>query len=204
MKIVPNIISIFRICLVPVFIAVYFSDDHDRKLYAIAIYALASFSDFLDGYLARRYRVSSNLGKLLDPLGDKLMTFTVMVCITIDRPILIWAVLVVGIKEILMGIGGIVLHKKAHVELLPSNLIGKTSTVVFFVVCVTLMLFQDLPDGGAMALISVAIVLTFIALASYLIKYIRIMKSSEVGASINSEFGIRNSEFGSGKTGDNR
>jgi len=178
-KVVPNIISIFRICLVPVFIAVYFSDDSDRKLYAIAIYALAAFSDFLDGFLARKFNSSSNLGKLLDPLGDKLMTFTAMVCITIDRPILIWAVLVVGIKEILMGIGGIVLHRKAHVELLPSNLIGKASTVVFFVVCVTLMLFQRIPDWGAMTLVSVAIALTFIALASYLIKYIRIMKNME-------------------------
>ena len=177
MKVVPNIISIFRICLVPVFIAAYFPDDNERKLFAIAVYALAAFSDFLDGYLARKYKVSSNLGKLLDPLGDKLMTFTVLVCITIDRPILIWAVLVIGIKEILMGIGGIVLHRKAHVELLPSNLIGKSSTVVFFIVCITLMVFQNIPDEGAMATISVAIALTFIALVSYLMKFIKIMKS---------------------------
>ena len=178
MKVVPNIISVFRICLVPVFIAVYFYDDNERKLYAVAVYALASFSDFLDGYLARKYKASSNLGKLLDPLGDKLMTISVMVCITIDGLIPFWAVLVAGIKELLMGAGGIVLHKKARKQLLPSNLIGKTSTVVFFLVCATLMLFINIPRWASTTLISVAIVLTFIALVSYLIKYIKIMKEN--------------------------
>ena len=179
MKVVPNIISVFRICLVPVFIGVYFYDDNERKLYALAIYALASFSDFLDGYLARKYKASSNMGKLLDPLGDKLMTISAMVCITIDGLIPFWAVFVAGIKELLMGAGGIVLHKKARAELLSSNFIGKTSSVVFFLVCVTLMLFINIPRWASTMLISLAIGLTFIALVSYLIKYIRIMKESK-------------------------
>ena len=179
MKYVPNVISVFRIILVPVFIAVYFSDNSDRKLYAVLIYALAAFSDFLDGFIARRFKVSSNMGKLLDPLGDKLMNFSVMVCITIDGLIPIWAVTVVGIKEILMGVGGLVLHKKARSELLPSNLIGKTSTVVFFLVCVTLMLYRNIPGWAAILLISAAIGLTFVALASYLLMYIRIMQNRE-------------------------
>jgi len=182
MKVVPNIISVFRIILVPVFIAVYFSDSSDRKLYAVLIYVLAAFSDFLDGFIARRYKASSNTGKLLDPLGDKLMTISVMVCITIDGLIPVWAVTVAGIKEILMGVGGLVLHNKARAELLPSNLIGKTSTVVFFLVCVTLMLFRNIPSVAAIALISVAIGLTFVALVSYLSKFIAIMRSRETKA----------------------
>ena len=177
MKIIPNILSIFRICLVPVFIAVYFADNRDIKYYAVLVYAIAGLSDFLDGYIARKYDAQSKLGKLLDPLGDKLMTFTVLVCITITRPILFWAALLFFIKEILMGIGGLVLHKKARVELPPANFIGKASTFVFFVVCVTLMLFRDLPDSIAIILTSGAICLTLIALAGYLRSYIRIMKS---------------------------
>jgi len=180
MKFVPNIISIFRICLVPVFVVVYFSDENDHNLYAVLIYALAAFSDFLDGFLARRYKVSSNLGKVLDPLGDKLMTIAVMVCITIDGLIPLWAVLLAGLKELMMGAGGLLLHKKAQAEIPASNIIGKASTVVFFLVCVTLMLFRDISRWGSITLISLAIGLTFIALVSYLIKYIKIMKSSEV------------------------
>ena len=184
MKTLPNIISIFRIILVPVFIIVYFSDVHYTKVYAILVYAFAALSDFFDGFLARRFKASSNLGKLLDPLGDKLMTFSVMVCITIDGLIPIWAVIVAGLKEILMGVGGIVLYKIAHAELPPSNIIGKASTVVFFLVCVTLMLFRDLPGAAAIALISVAIGLMFMALASYINTYIIVMKNRERGAGL--------------------
>jgi CDP-diacylglycerol--glycerol-3-phosphate 3-phosphatidyltransferase len=176
-RFVPNIISIFRICLVPVFIIVYFSGDEDSNIYAVLIYALAAFSDFLDGFIARRYKVSSNMGKFLDPLGDKLMTISVMVCITIDGLIPLWAVLLVALKELLMATGGLVLHKKAHVELPPSNIIGKASTVVFFLVCVALMIFRNMPNWASLSLISIAIGLTFIALAVYLINYIRIMKN---------------------------
>jgi len=176
-KIVPNILSIFRICLVPVFVAVYFADNRDIKFYAIFVYAIAGLSDFLDGYFARRFEAQSRLGKLLDPLGDKLMTFTAMICITITRPILFWAVLVFFIKEVLMGIGGLVLYKAARVELPPANFIGKSATVVFFIVCVALMLLSDLPDSIAISLISAAICLTLVALAVYIKTYIKIMKS---------------------------
>ena len=176
MKLVPNILSIFRICLVPVFIVVYFSDDSDRKLFAILIYAIAALSDFFDGFVARKFKASSNLGKLLDPLGDKLMTIAVMVCITIDRPILLWAVIAAALKEILLGVGGLVIHKKAKAELLPSNYLGKTSTVVFFLVCVALMLFIDIPDWAALTLTAAAVMMSFLALVSYLIMYVRIMR----------------------------
>ena len=179
MKVVPNIISMFRICLVPVFIAVYFYDARDIKLNAVYVYALATFSDFLDGFLARKFKASSNLGKILDPLGDKLMTFSAILCMTIRGPIPVWAVIVVGIKEVLMAIGGIIMHKIANVEIPPSNLIGKTSTVVFFLVCVTIMLFKDIPREVSISMVSCAIALMFVALASYAGTYIKVMKNKE-------------------------
>jgi len=176
-KIVPNILSIFRILLVPVFIIVYFSDNNDSRLIAALIYALASFSDFLDGFLARRLKASTNLGKILDPLGDKLMTIAAMICITIDGIIPVWAVIAAGVKELIMAIGGFVMHKLARLEIPPSNLVGKTSTVVFFLVCVALMLFEGIPGGAATAMISFAIALMFVALATYLKTYITVMKN---------------------------
>ena len=177
MKLVPNILSVLRICLVPVFIVLYFSDANDMKLYPAIVYGVASFSDFLDGFIARKYKASSKLGMVLDPLGDKLMTISAMVCITIDGIIPVWAVLVAGIKEILMAIGGLILHKVAKVHVMPANLLGKIATVVFFLVCATLMLFRSISETTAIVLISIAILLTLLALASYFNKYMAIMKS---------------------------
>jgi len=176
-KALPNILSIFRICLVPVFIVVYFTHSSDIRYWAIIVYAVAGLSDLLDGYLARKFDAVSTLGKFLDPLGDKLMTFTVMVCITITNSILYWAVLVFFVKEVLMGIGGFLIYKKARVELPAANFIGKTSTFLLFLVCVTLMLFSELPEPIVVALTSTAICVTLIALAGYLGSYIKIMKS---------------------------
>ena len=178
MKVVPNVISIFRICLVPVFIVAYFTDIHDTKLYAILVYAIAALSDFFDGFLARKFKASSNLGKLLDPLGDKVMTFAVILCITIDGFLPVWTVIVVGVKEILMAIGGFVVHKVAHVEIPASNIIGKVSTVVFFLVCVSVMLFE-IPPNAVTAMISGAILLALLAFASYIKTYSAVMKNRE-------------------------
>jgi len=180
-KIVPNILSVFRICLVPVFVIVYFIDNNDIKYYAILVFIIAGVSDFLDGYIARRFEAQSKIGKVLDPLGDKLMTFTVLICITItnfSNYIFLGTVIIFFIKEILMGIGGLVIHKKAHVEIPPANIIGKASTFVFFVVCAALMLFRSYLSNLFIALmLSVAMCLSLIALFVYLSSYIKIMKS---------------------------
>ena len=116
----------------PVFVFAYFYDPRTIKVYAAAVYAVASFTDFLDGFIARKYNLISNLGKLLDPLGDKLMTLAVLTCITIDNIIPVWAVIAVLCKEALMLIGGVVLRRKEGGEIPSSNIVGKTSTVVFF------------------------------------------------------------------------
>jgi cardiolipin synthase len=177
MKNLPNYLSIFRICLVPIFTFAYFSDPRDIKIYAALVYALASFTDFLDGHLARKMNTISLAGKVLDPLGDKLMTLAVLVCITIDGVISVWVVAVFLLKESMMGIGGLIIMKKARVEIPPSNYIGKVSTVVFFVACVVLMLFRNIPANIAMVLMSVAVGIMLIALGSYIITFSGIMKN---------------------------
>jgi len=175
-KAVPNIISIFRICLVPVIVYVYFADPNPVKYYAIFVYAIAGLSDLLDGYLARKFDAQSKLGKLLDPLGDKLITFTVLVCITITNPILYWAALVFFVKEVLMGIGGLLLNRVIGAELPPSNFIGKGSTFLLFLVCVILLFFPGIPEPVVIVLASLAICLTLVALVGYLGSYLKIAK----------------------------
>ena len=175
-KKLPNILSTIRICLVPVFIAVYFTEEGTVKVYSALVYAVAAFTDFLDGYLARKYGNTSNLGKVLDPLGDKLMTVAAMMCITIDGIIPFWAVLVAFCKEALMGIGGLVMHRKLKSEIPPSNILGKLSTVTFFLVCVTLMLVEGISRTVATVMISVAIGLMLAALGSYITTYVDVIK----------------------------
>ncbi|MBR6653975.1 MAG: CDP-alcohol phosphatidyltransferase family protein [Oscillospiraceae bacterium] len=175
---IPNILSVIRICLVPVFILVYFGDSPNSNIGAAIVYAVASITDVLDGRIARKYNITTNLGRILDPLGDKLMTMAVIVCITIDRVIPVWAVIVFLIKECMMGLGGMFLYNKFE-EMPPSNFFGKCSTIVFFAVCVILMLFRSISHTGALVMISFALAVMLLAFASYAVRFVRMMKSSE-------------------------
>lgn len=180
----PNILSISRLVLVPVFVIVYFSGLEFATVYAAIIFLVASLTDVLDGMIARKYNMTSKLGKILDPLGDKVMTFTVLICITIDRIIPWWAVLVFAGKEVAMGLGGLVIHKRLK-EIPPSNYLGKTATAVIFVVCMFLMLFPFIPTDIAQGMISFAIGVTLVAFGSYIITFSKHVKAKpDSGADI--------------------
>ncbi len=175
---IPNILSVIRICLVPVFILVYFGDSESSHIYAAIVYAVASLTDILDGKIARKYNITTSLGRILDPLGDKLMTMAVIVSITIDRVIPVWAVIVFLVKECMMGLGGMILYNKLE-DMPASNYFGKCSTVVFFAVCVILMLFRNIPQTVALVLISFALAVMLLAFASYIVKFVKLVKTGE-------------------------
>ncbi len=178
---IPNILSIFRLLLVPVFVVIYFSDIEYATIWAVGVYALASFTDMLDGLIARRYNMVSKLGRFLDPLGDKFMTLGALLCITIDGIIPVWAVVIFFIKELLMLTGGLILYLRKIHDFPPSNIFGKCSTVVFVLVCLSLMLFRDIPHTVATVMISVAIALMLVAFVTYVRTFFIIIRSQPKG-----------------------
>lgn len=176
---VPNMLSIFRLCLVPVFVVAYFSGAEHAQWYAVGIYAVATLTDYLDGHIARRYNLITDLGKVLDPLGDKMFTFSVLACITIDGIIPFWIVIIFVLKEALMGAGGIIIHKVASAPIPQSNIIGKTATVLFFLSCAALILIPDIPYVWAVTMMCVVLAVSMIALVSYVAKFLEIMKKKK-------------------------
>jgi len=175
---IPNLLSLFRLALVPVFVVVYFSGLENATVYAALIYALACFTDVLDGYIARKYQMTSDLGKILDPLGDKMITLAVLICITVDQIIPFWAVIVYAAKELLMALGGLVLHKRAG-NIPKSNVLGKVATAIFFVVCSILMLFPEIPGNIASILICVAIGGMLVAFGGYLATFLSMIRRDD-------------------------
>ncbi len=172
---VPNVLSVFRLLLVPVFAVVYFSDLGQAHVYATGVYMLAAATDFFDGRIARKYHLVSKLGRILDPLGDKIMTFTVLLCITIDKIIPVWAVVIFFLKESLMAIGGFMIYRKSS-DMPSANYLGKAATVVFVVVCGILMLF-NIPKFYSTIMITVAIIVMIAAFMGYLLQFIKFTQS---------------------------
>ena len=83
----PNKLSILRICLVPLFVVAYFLPYHWGSYVAVGLFILAAATDFLDGYVARKYHMITDLGKLLDPIADKILVCAALFCIVATNPL---------------------------------------------------------------------------------------------------------------------
>ncbi len=169
MKNVPNVLTIIRMVLIPVFVYVFFSDMENSRYWALAVYALASFTDLVDGYIARKFDVVTDVGKVLDPLADKLMLLTVLVCLFLagDVPSIILAIVL--FKEGFMITIGLILYHKKNRIVVPANYYGKSATVLFTVSIVLVFLFPG--NANVMYLMYISIALKFIALFKYYFTY---------------------------------
>lgn len=84
----PNKLSTLRICLVPLFVAAYFLPYWWSAFVATGVFVVAAFTDFLDGYIARKYNMVTDLGKLLDPIADKVLVCAALFCVVATNPLL--------------------------------------------------------------------------------------------------------------------
>ena len=75
----PNVITVVRICMIPLFVIFFYLSFEGAKIFASCIFAVAAFTDFLDGYIARKYNVVSTVGKFLDPIADKVLVSTALI-----------------------------------------------------------------------------------------------------------------------------
>lgn len=168
----PNIITIFRFALIPIFVRIFFSSLEKSLLYSILIFLLAGITDVLDGYIARKYNIITKWGQAMDPLADKLMQLTVLICFTIKQFIPLWIIIIYGAKEILMILGGIFLYTRKDKLVLPANSYGKAATVAFYIAILAIA-FDFI---YAKLLIVIAVLFTLYAFIRYAILGIRYMR----------------------------
>ncbi|MDF0643692.1 MAG: CDP-diacylglycerol--glycerol-3-phosphate 3-phosphatidyltransferase [Nitrospira sp.] len=104
----PNFITLFRILLIPVFVLLFITPTEDRSLSAAVIFAVAAMTDLLDGYVARRTGQVTRLGKLLDPIADKLLVLSALILlVNVDRVSALVAILVIAREVTVTGIRAI-------------------------------------------------------------------------------------------------
>lgn len=169
---VPNILTLFRLFLIPIFILVFFSNSPHNFLYAILIFLVAGATDFLDGYIARKYKLVTDWGTILDPLADKLMLLTVLSCLVISSYLPIWVFLIILGKDLFMIIMGTILYTKGTI--IPSNVFGKVSTI-FFYLSIFIFTFDE---SIGLYFIYIAVASAVLALSNYLVVYSKNHKGS--------------------------
>lgn len=141
---IPNMLSLFRLGLIPVYVIIYLRAVQfcDYAL-AAGILAVSCLTDLIDGKIARRFNMISTIGKFLDPLADKATQFTLTVCLAIRHPILWHLAVLFVIKEGFQLIAGLIQFRKG--KMLTGALItGKICTTVLFVSLTLLVLLPNL------------------------------------------------------------
>ena len=194
---IPNLISVIRIILIP-FFAVYFMQG--KFVLAVVILALSGLSDFVDGKIARKFNQISALGKLLDPLADKLtqITLAVILFLTFNKAenemlkAFSWVFLVFIGKEFIMVLGSLIM---LAFGLRPgaAEIYGKLATLAFYVVMILIIAFGpevgafknlfELPNTLMMILVIISAILTMVAFFSYVPDVIRQVKEKKANKS---------------------
>lgn len=131
LKNIPNVLSIIRICLVFVFIVLFFSNFNGHVIAALVVFLIAGLTDIVDGYLARKYNWITGLGKILDPVADKFMQCTVLVCLCIGGYVPLWFVIPYFVKEVGTLCIGFIVIKRRSVTVV-SKWYGKATVCLFY------------------------------------------------------------------------
>ena len=164
----PNKLTLLRVILIPFFVVCMLAVNADwGKWAALAIFIIASLTDMLDGYLARRDNLVTNFGKFMDPLADKLLVCSAMICLVDMERIPSWVVIIIIGLEFVISVFRLIASDNGVV--IAANYWGKIKTV-----CQMIMIIVVIADLGGVfvvveqVLIYLSLILTVISLATYL------------------------------------
>ena len=177
----PNKLTLFRVILIPFFVffllAPYF--EGYGNYIAVAVFIVASITDFLDGKIARKYNLVTNFGKFMDPLADKLLVSSALICLVALNKIPAWVVIVIIAREFI--ISGFRLVAADNGVVIAASYWGKFKTAFQMVTVIVLIL--NIP-GEVFAvigtvLIYISLVLTVISLIDYIAKNKDVLKEQK-------------------------
>lgn len=138
----PNLLTVFRILLLPLIVWLYIFKENYTA--AILILLISGLTDIVDGFVARKFNMVSDLGKILDPFADKLTQWTLFICLAMRYKVIIFIVCLFFVKEMILAfMGYIIIKRKDRVN--SAKWYGKLNTVIIYTTIVILIIFPDIP-----------------------------------------------------------
>lgn len=176
----PNKLTVSRLALVVFFVVCFLSNFHFRFSLALAIFAIAALTDYLDGAIARRHGLVTDFGKLMDPLADKVLTASAFICLSGVAAVPAWAVIVIVSREFL--ITGLRSLASSKAIVIPADQLGKHKTawqmitIIYFLILLATAEWMDAAwlksawAVGVFGLVNLTVFLTVYSGAAYLWK----------------------------------
>lgn len=167
LKHIPNILTVIRLLLIPVIVVFIFTGNY---ILAFVFFTISGITDIADGFIARKFNLISNFGKLMDPLADKLTQIATLASLVFTNIIPVWILLIVFLKEFIMICGASFLYGKDVVVY--SRWYGKLATVLFYIAIVISLLLKQFSLTGIwqnldLGLYTLALVATIFSLIMY-------------------------------------
>lgn len=179
---IPNILSFFRILLIPLIVWLYYV----QKQYGltIAVLVLSGLTDIVDGFIARKFNMISDVGKILDPIADKLTQGVTILCMTTRFPLMWLLFISLMLKEILMGVMGIIVIRKTGV-VNGAKWHGKVTTCMIYVTMIVHIIYIDITSVTSNLLIVFCIAIILTSFVLYNIGYAVQIKRQKTKKDIN-------------------
>ncbi len=163
---IPNALTVFRIVLIPLYLYIFFLPFPFHIEIALLILILAGITDIVDGYLARKYKLVTAFGTMMDPLADKLMMMAVIASLFLTERISLWAALFFFVRDLAMIVVSAFFHFRGK-KTVPANAFGKLTTVLFYIAFPLVMYRYQYGE----AILWSVIVFSFVTSAIYLVKF---------------------------------
>lgn len=177
---IPNLISLFRLSLaIPFyFLLPLINQNYVYRIIIISLIIIAFISDLLDGYIARKQNITTELGKILDPLADKILVIIIITQLYLNNMILEFYFWIILLRDVLIFTGGIVVSKKIG-RVLPSNIIGKIT--VFSIGIYIIIVLLDIPKSDIFyhIIFYLSIILSLLSVIVYFIRALEVMRWSK-------------------------
>ena len=168
---IPNLLSYFRLLLIPLFIQLYIRGDFTE---AVMTLAASGLSDIIDGRIARKYNMVTDLGKVLDPVADKLTQCAMMICVATRYPAMWWLLGIHVVKELIMIVVGYYVLKKTD-TVNSAIWCGKLCTGVIYAVMMSHVILPNIPQSVSAASAAVCAGLIVLSLVVYTARYVRLL-----------------------------
>jgi CDP-diacylglycerol--glycerol-3-phosphate 3-phosphatidyltransferase len=176
----PNRLTILRVLLIPFFVFFMLTDwwGYTGRLIALALFCAASFTDYLDGHIARKNNLVTNFGKFMDPLADKLLVCSALICFVELHELPAWIVIIIMAREFI--ISGFRLVASDNGVVIAANMWGKFKTVSQMIM--TILIILDIEELWLVTevFIYLALALTVISLEEYIRRNIHVLKEGKV------------------------
>ena len=161
---IPNMLSFFRLCLIPVIMWLYCVEDY--YLWAGIVLIVSGITDTVDGFVARHFHMTSDLGKVLDPVADKLTQAAMLFCLLTRFPLMILPLGIMVLKEFFMGVTGLMVIQKTG-KVFGADWHGKVTTWLLYAMMILHVFWYNIPAALSRVLIAACVVMMLISLVLY-------------------------------------